>query len=54
MGGSMKVAITIKKGETIKQGTIILTKISNASYVFQRFLNIGWIILRAQKLADLN
>jgi len=50
----LKISILIKKGKELRKGIITLTNEANAKYIFQRFYELGWLVVEARRLTYLN
>ena len=46
----MRIAVKIQKGQDVRQGVISLSDETNAKYVLQRFIDLGWKVVNATRL----
>ena len=49
-GAQVRIAVKIQKGQDIRQGVISLSDETNAKYVLQRFIDLGWKVVNATRL----
>lgn len=46
----MRISVKIQKGQDVRQGVISLSDETNAKYVLQRFIDLGWKVVNATRL----
>jgi hypothetical protein len=46
----VRISIKIQKGQEVRQGVICLSSATNAKYVLQRFIDLGWKVVAATRL----
>jgi hypothetical protein len=46
----VRISIKIQKGHEVRQGVISLSSETNAKYVLQRFIDLGWRVVNATRL----
>jgi hypothetical protein len=46
----VRISVKIQKGQDVRQGVISLSDETNAKYVLQRFIDLGWKVVNATRL----